>query len=944
MLNIRSCYSIPKSVIKLDELAEKCAEYGLTYCSICDDNFFGLPELLKEAQKNNLKPVFGYRQTTEEGVFSFFIQTKDGYFSLIQFVNKTLTFSQLLDKSGLTVVFDGSREAYGELSEKYPCMYYAVDEKDEIEGIKNPVYFRAINVLTDDDVEALELIKKTGKIDLQESEEAVSLETSLKNRLDKSSKKIFTNMEKIVEGIQNFDLRVNYVIPLLGDEDNDENEQLYERCHSELVKRGLDTDSKYQQRFDAEYSVVSKKGFSRYLLLAADIVDTAKEIGAWVGPGRGSAVGSLLVYLLGITQADPIKTKLIFERFLSLDREDEPDIDIDVEDEMRQQLLSKLRKRYTGERMVNVITFGTYGEKLVKRELTKHFKIEQNQLAEEKYQHLMTKIIGLPHHVSTHAAGIIFSEHDLRELIPLREMSEDSLMSQYDMNSLKECGLVKMDILGLITLSTLKKTEISFESLDIQDSAVYKDINTNNLCGIFQLDSRTGRKLTEDFVPGNFDEIRMLISLNRPGPSQSGLTDELISRRNGSKKVEYYHPLVKEVLSDTWGVPVYQEQIMEMSMKLAGFTPKQANGLRKAMAKKDHAIMSQLKVTFIEGSMKNDLEKVAAEELFDMMAEFAGYAFNKAHATAYGLITYWTAYAKHHQPLQFYKIMIDSNRGKYAKLVRIINEARKNGIHVLTPDINKSDYETIIEDNGLRLGFNIIKDLNRLTVKKILTEREKDDYHSVEDFILRTDKSILSDFILKRLLEAHLFNDLSDKMALDDMIRVRDKNSKTLEKIGARLFGEATKNETKDIQEQTQMDKRNVCGYLQEEMQSYGFLVNIEEVFGLHFLPFFNSELEMGLITKELKANRYEVNNGEDYVIVNPNTRLKEGDAIVYQRHRNEAYFRGYLDVDHQNMIIDQKYLSEFEKTFYEYKSYLRESGIRKIKIGARKYNLEVLL
>src|SRR6056297_1033141 len=625
MLNIRSCYSIPMSVIKVDELAEKCSEFGLSYCAICDDNFFGLPELLKEAQKNDLKPVYGYRHTTEDGIFSLFIRTKEGYLSLIQFVNHKLTLSQLLDESSLTVVFSGLKETYVELSEKYPSIYFAVDEMDEIEGIKNPVYFRAINTLTDDDAEALALIKTIGKVDLQESEEVMSLETSLRKCSDNAAEKIYGNMEKIVEGIQPFDLSVNYVIPLLKDNEGDENDQLYKRCHSELVKRGLHTDSKYQQRFDYEYSVCSNKGFSRYLLLAADIVETAKEMGAWVGPGRGSAVSSLLVYLLGITQADPIQTKLIFERFLSLDREDEPGIDIDVEDEMRQQLLSELRKRYSGERMVNVITFGTYGEKLIKRELTKHFNIDQKHLMEEKYQNLMTRMIGLPHHVSTHAAGIIFSEHDLRDLIPLRTLSEDSLMTQYDMNALKECGLVKMDILGLITLSTLKKMGISFKSLDRQDSAVYEDINRNNLCGIFQLDSRTGRNITEAFIPRNFDEIRMLISLNRPGPAQSGLTEELINRRNGNKKVEYYHPLVKEVLSDTWGVPVYQEQIMEMSMKLADFTPKQANELRKAMAKKDHDIMRHLKMTFIDGSMENDLEKDAAEELFDMMAEFAGY-------------------------------------------------------------------------------------------------------------------------------------------------------------------------------------------------------------------------------------------------------------------------------------------------------------------------------
>jgi len=226
-----------------------------------------------------------------------------------------------------------------------------------------------------------------------------------------------------------------------------------------------------------------------------------------------------------------------------------------------------------------------------------------------------------------------------------------------------------------------------------------------------------------------------------------------------------------------------------------------------------------------------------------------------------------------------------------------------------------------------------------------MAEREKDAYHSVEDFILRTDKRTLSDFILKRMLEAHLFCNISSKMTLDDMIRVRDKNSKTLEKIGAKLFGEVTKNDTNSTgPDQNSLEKSGVCEFLREEMQSYGFLVNVKDVFGLQYSPFFNAEVDMGLITRELKANRYEVNNGEEYAIINPNTHLKAGDTILLERRRNEAYFRGYLDSEHQIIIIDQRYLSEFEKPFLENKFYLKDSGIKKIKIVARKYNLEVLL
>jgi len=944
MLNNRSCYSISKSVIKIDELAKKCADLGLSYVSICDENFFGLPQLIKTAKDNNIKPIFGYLYKNDDGVFSFFIKNQKGYHTLVQFANNQLSLDQLLTDKDFIIVFNGEKKKYLDLNKKNSTIFFGVDEESKFDEMERVVFFRPINTLKDDDTQALELIRKIGKIDATETDSIESFENALKIDIKENFAKAYENINTIVEEIQGFDLHVEYTIPLLNKQ-LDENKSLYQRCFEKLKAIGLDTDTTYQERFEYEYSVISQMHFSRYLLLAADIVDTARELGAWVGPGRGSAVSSLLVYLLGITQADPIKSGLIFERFLSPDRDDEPDIDIDVEDEMRQDLLRALREKYSKEKMVHVITFGTYGQKLVKRELSKHFNVDQKQLIQEKYQNLISKIIGLPHHISTHAAGLIFSEKDLRDMIPLRNLSDDAYMTQYEMNALKECGLFKMDILGLITLSTLKKMKMPFEKLDISDANVYKSIHSNNLSGIFQLDSKTGRKITEFFMPKNFDEIRILISINRPGPAQSGLTEELISRRNGTKKVEYFHPLVKEILSGTWGVPVYQEQIMEMSMKLSGFSARQANELRKAMAKKDQSIMSRLKSDFIEGAFKNDMEKDAAEELFEMMAEFAGYAFNKAHATAYGLITFWTAYTKYHKPLQFYRTMIDSNHGKYGKLYSIINEARQNRINILTPDINMSDYETKEEDGALRLGFNIVKDLNAMTATKIISERQRDKYSTVEDFVLRVDKSVLSDFVLKRLLEAHLFDLLPDKLTLDDMIRLRDKNSKTLEKIGAKLFGEAVNYDgEKQDTYSAQKNQHNLVDYLQEEINSYGFLLNVIHVFGLKFDPFENFELKMGLVTNELKANRYEINNGMGYSIINPSARLKEGEKIIFLKHHNESYFKGYLNSKLGEIIITQNYLSEFEKLFSENKENLRNSGIKMIKIITKKYNLEVLI
>lgn len=950
MLNVRSCYSIAHSVIKIDELVNTVKTYGLSYVSICDDNFFALPELLKQAKKNDLTALFGYNYKTEDGTYSFFILSKNGYESLIRFSNGLGSLDETIKEEGLCCIFTGALTLYQELSEKYQDVYYAVSTIDEAEiNIKRPVLFTAVNTLEPEDSEALSFIQDIGKLDATQRESPACFSRIYPYLSENDTGLAVENIERIVEQVKPFDLKVNYSIPLPQCTlKKDENELLYEKCLKELKAKGLDSDEVYLKRFEYEYSIIKELNFSRYLLLGADIVETAKNIDAWIGPGRGSAVSSLLVYLLGITRPDPLANGLIFERFLSLDRDDEPDIDIDVEDEKRQELLNVLREKYTKEKMVNIITFGTYGEKLVKREIVKRYELDPKIINWKDYEALMSKLIGLPHHISTHAAGIIFSEGDLRELIPLREASQDSFITQFDMNALKECGLFKMDILGLITLSTLKKMYQFPENIDLDDEQVYCSVKSDNLCGIFQLDSKSGRSLTERLTPKDFNEIRMIISLNRPGPSQSGMTQELISRRNGDKKVAYFHPLVKEILSSTWGVPIYQEQIMEMSMKLGGFAPKQANELRKAMAKKDQEKMNRLKTAFVNGSVEKGLDENGAEELFNTMAEFAGYAFNKAHATAYGYITYWTAYLKFRKPLSFYKVLINASHGKHVKLYQIINEARKNGIKVLSPDINRSSYETVVEDEGLRLGFAMIKDLNKMIVEKIINERVKDEYKSVEDFVLRNDKNLLSDFLLKRLLEAHLFSQLNEKITLEGLVKIREKNSKILENIGAKLFGGISVKEIDNVEKSTNNKTIQANDFLEEEFRSFGFLVDYRRVFGIDFSPFFSSDMETGIITSELKQNRYEIHTGIDNFILNPQMKLKKGDTILFKKNRKACSFMGRINPGdnpgHSELFINQNYLFELDKLLESERSYMKKAGIKKIVIDTKKYKLEVFL
>jgi DNA polymerase-3 subunit alpha len=952
MLNVKSCFSISKSTIKISELVKACCENNIPYAAICDENFYALPKLIKLCSENGLKAVFGL---IDKSGFCFFVLNRSGYDMLVQFKNNLIELDSLLVSEDILTVYTGEIQKYLEMSVVYKKMFYGADLSEDVNQIQErTVFFKTINVLNHKDKESLEFIQDIGRISNEERQKAFSLEEYLKLEKKNESEFLFENIKKITEQVDSFDLNVDYHIPVLDYGEYDENKILEQKTKmrfEELITQDDERYGEYKKRYDYEYSIISKKRFSRYLLLAADIVETAHDIGAVIGPGRGSAVGSLLVYLLGITQPDPVETSLIFERFLSEDRMDEPDIDIDVEDQMRPELLETLRKKYGSFFMVHVITFGTYGEKLIKRELDRQRNIKSDAIKSGDYDNIISTIKGLPHHVSTHAAGLIFSEDDLRYKIPLQSMGEDFFMTQYDMDALKSCGIFKMDILGLITLSTLKSmsqlsddtNNFMFEKVNLNDEEVYKQIKSDNLKGIFQLDSKSGRALAEKFTPKNFDEIRVIISLNRPGPNKSGLTDEWIQRRNGEKKTEYYHPLVKEILSDTWGVPIYQEQIMEMSMKLAGFSPKQANDLRKAMAKKDPDKMKKLEMQFVNGCVQNDMEIEGANELFNMMYEFAGYAFNKAHATAYSFITYWTFYAKYHYPLSFYKTMIDSSHGKYQKLFEIINEARKNDILIFPPDINKSHYDAVFENGGLRIGFNLIKEFSKSVAEKIIAEREHGFFKSVEDFAYRIDNKTVSDKLLQKCIWAHIFFELNENVTLSSMVTIRDKNKKALKKIGARLFGEMTELEKK-VSGKTSNSEITIEDNVKEEIAGFGFIVSYERIFKLGFSPFMNSRLEIAIVVSEIKPRLYEVTDGYEYRRMTSPIRIKTGDFILLLNKGKQNSLMGFYYPETNSIEIQQNIYNVLERDIMKDMHLLKKSGIKRINIKTKTKTLEVSL
>lgn len=560
---------------------------------------------------------------------------------------------------------------------------------------------------------------------------------------------------------------------------------LDKRLHA-LAEKGTDVESvkwQYYDRLAKELKVIEGMGFAGYFLIVTDFIEYARSQGIPVGPGRGSAAGSLVAYSLGITNLDPIKYNLLFERFLNPDRISLPDIDIDFCFERRDEVIRYVTETYGAENVSQIITFGQmkakavirdvgrvldmpYGDvdkiaKLVPNTLNITLKeaIEQEprlkKLTEEdpRVAELMEAAIaleGLPRHASTHAAGVVISNKPLVEYVPLYKGTKDEVVTtQFSMNDVEKIGLVKFDFLGLKTLTVIDKAvkhikknrgvDIDVDALSLDDKDTYKIIASGNSNGIFQLESSGMKELLKKLKPTTFEDLIAAVALYRPGPLQSGMVDDFINRKYGRVPVTFELEEIKPILETTYGVMVYQEQVMEIAKVLAGYTPGDADVLRKAMGKKIPKEMLKQRTKFLEGARKNSLPKAKSEKIFDLMAKFAGYGFNKSHSAAYALIAYQTAYLKAHYPVEFMAALMSSDMDNTDQVVKYINECKEMGIAVTPPDLNGSMREFAVSGETIRFGLGAVKNVGSSAIDEILAVREEGPFESLVDFLVRVD-------------------------------------------------------------------------------------------------------------------------------------------------------------------------------------------------------------
>jgi DNA polymerase-3 subunit alpha len=524
--------------------------------------------------------------------------------------------------------------------------------------------------------------------------------------------------------------------------------------------------SEYEKRLTDEIEMIKMMRFSSYFLIVWDFIHYARAQNVPVGPGRGSAAGSLVSYSLRITDVDPLQYDLLFERFLNPERISMPDIDIDFCMRRRGEVIEYVRQKYGTENVAQIITFGTMAAKAVLKDagraldmaygdvdrlakfipLTLNITLEEAlkqspQLEaarkDEKVKELVEvalRLEGLARHASTHAAGVVISPQPLTEIVPLYKSSKDEITTQYDMNALGRIGLLKMDFLGLTTLTILddavgmikqnRGVNLDLTTLPLDDTETYALFARGETSGVFQFESHGMRDILKRYQPTRIEDLTALNALYRPGPIQGGMIDEFLARKHGKKKVAYDLPELEEILSETWGVIVFQEQVMKIANRIAGFTLGEADILRSAMGKKKVDVMAAQREKFLTGCAARRVPSKKAEKLFDLMEEFARYGFPKAHACAYALLAYQTAYLKVHFPVEFMAAMLSSEAGNTEKVVKYINEARGLGIRVLPPCVQESGlYFTPVGDD-IRFGLAAIKNVGENTAKAICEARE----------------------------------------------------------------------------------------------------------------------------------------------------------------------------------------------------------------------------
>lgn len=813
-LSIKTNYSLLSSLIDIHELVKFAVEKNIKSLAITDENLFGMMDFYKECNKNNIKPIIGLEIRLENDYLYLYAKDYIGYQSLIKLSTiqseRIVNVDDLLsyNKNIVAIIPLEFQNTYYILKDKIEDIYLSYKnkaEEKEARLITNKVVFVSqalyLNSQDSEYLKYLYMIRDGKTISSDDlNYDTLNKELKIDNLYELSSNDGIFETTKIAD-LCNFEWpNSELLLPVFSETNGLSSHQYLVNLSKAGLLRRLDNKvlKNYQERLLYELDIIEKMGFSNYFLVVYDFIKYAKKNKILVGPGRGSGAGSLVCYSIGITDIDPIKYDLLFERFLNPERISMPDIDTDFPDIYREQVIDYVVSKYGIKRVSGIVTFGTLAAKQAIRDVSRVLNVPSYQVdlvskkipsitkkklkdfyeEDQEFRHLIDsdsklqnmfkiscRIEGFPRHTSSHAAGIVMCKKDLDEVIPLTK-SDDMYLSGFTMEHLEELGLLKMDFLGLKTLTTImniiedikqgEKIEIDFNNIPLDDQEVLNLFKKADTVGIFQFESTGMRNFLRNLKPDSFEDIFAAIALFRPGPAQN--IDSYIRRKEGKEDITYLDNVLEPILKSTKGIIIYQEQIIQIANIYAGYTLGEADILRRAMSKKKMDVLKHEEEKFIKKSIECGHSAETSKKIFDLILNFANYGFNRSHSVAYSLIAYKMAYLKVKYPKYFYASLLTSVIGSETKTIEYIREAKAHNIKVLKPSINKSRNRYIVLDEGILFPLSAIKNIGGVTVNSIINNR-KTGFIDIFDFISKTSGSGINNKILESLIDAGCFDE-----------------------------------------------------------------------------------------------------------------------------------------------------------------------------------------
>lgn len=848
-LSIKTDYSILSSLIKIPDLISYAINNHIAALGIIDDNLSSSMEFILECQKNNIKPLVSLEVNYQDSKIYLYAKDEQGLHNLFKIntilLNNPLIINDLKKYINNLIILlpYNSIKLYDELKTITNNIFIGYQTKQEKQSaliITNKIiYFNQVLSLTKEDTKYLNYLNMI--------KDNLTYDTYQDINYSNNYLHITEDADELINQVNITISPSKNLIPHYDENIKDSFSYLKALSIKGLTKRlNGNVPKEYQERLLYELNVINKMNFVDYFLIVYDYVKYSIKNNIYVGPGRGSAAGSLVTYSLGITAIDPLKYNLLFERFLNPERVTMPDIDIDFDASKRYLVIDYVKERYGSKRVMPIMTYGTLASKQALLNVSKILNIDiskinklidpkktlKENLTEEIIKILNTdkkikqvyyeslKLEGLKKHISTHAAGVVISKEDLDDIIPITKSGEVYLTG-YTMNYLESLGLLKMDFLAIKDLTTMAgiidklPTKININNIDLNNEEVLNRFKTANTTGIFQFESAGMKNFLRKLKPNSFNDLVVALALFRPGPMQN--IDSFIKRKEGKEKVEYIVPALEPILKETYGIIVYQEQIMQIFRTIASYKMSEADLIRRAISKKKEKIIIEEKEKFILRAEKNGYSKEISTKIYDLILKFANYGFNKSHSVAYALVGYQMMYLKVIYPKIFYSSLLNINIGSVTKTKEYIDEAKSLNIKIVKPDINTSSYDYYI-NNDIIMPLRVIKNIGDVVAKEIYEERKKTPYQDFFDFVSRIYNKNINTKTIETLIYAGaldsfnqtrntLINNIKQALIYAELVSGLDSNLVT--KPNLEIYEELPSNEL-----------------MNKELELYGFYVS----------------------------------------------------------------------------------------------------------------------